>query len=132
MYVLDTDICIELLRNNPSVINKIKSLPEGTEFYTTFINVAELFYGTYCSKEPEQRMKEVEEFLSDIEILGIDLKTANTYGRLKCELKRKGQLIADNDLFIASIILAKEAILVTHNVSHYQRIKELKIENWVA
>ena len=88
MYALDTDHCIELLRGKDSVLSKLKSLDDDIEIevYTTTITAAELFYGAYRMPNPEQRMQEVNAFLSDMEVLDLDLGAARIYGQLKAEL----------------------------------------------
>jgi tRNA(fMet)-specific endonuclease VapC len=101
------------------------------EVYTTTITAAELFYGAYRMPNPEQRMQEVNAFLSDIEILDLDLGAARIYGQLKSELMGRGELLADNDLFIASIALSHNLTLVTHNIHHYERVPNLCLEDWM-
>jgi predicted nucleic acid-binding protein len=54
------------------------------------------------------------------------------YGRIKENLRAKGQIIGENDLWIASHALAEDYILVTNNMREFKRIKGLKIENWAA
>jgi len=133
MYVLDTDHCIEVLRGNDGILSKLESLGEDIEIevYTTTITAAELFYGAYRMPNPEQRMQEVNAFLSDIEVIELDLGAAQIYGQLKAELTRRGELLADNDLFIASIALSRNLTLVTDNTRHYERIPNLCLENWM-
>jgi predicted nucleic acid-binding protein len=131
VYLLDTDICIELLRSNSRVVSNIEKLPEDTKVYTSIINASELLYGAYLSDKKEQRIVEVKNFLSDIEVLGIDLRSAEIYGELKSVLKQKGNLIADNDLFIASVAKRNELTLITHNIKHFEKISGLKIEDWM-
>jgi predicted nucleic acid-binding protein len=131
VYLLYTDICIELLRSNSRVVSNIEKLPEDTKVYTSIINASELLYGAYLSDKKEQRIVEVKNFLSDIEVLGIDLRSAEIYGELKSVLKQKGNLIADNDLFIASVAKRNELTLITHNIKHFEKISGLKIEDWM-
>jgi Predicted nucleic acid-binding protein, contains PIN domain len=131
MYVLDTDHCIELLRGNPKIVSKFKSLRKNTVLHTTIITIAELLYGAHRLPNLQERLKEVDAFQEDIEILGLDLSAAKVYGRLKAELAQKGEILADNDLFIASITLSRRLVLVTHNSQHYKRISGLGLEDWV-
>jgi tRNA(fMet)-specific endonuclease VapC len=133
MYVLDTDHCVGLLRGNEGVLSKLKSLDDDIEIglYTTTITAAELFYGAYRMPNPEQRIQEVNAFLSDMEIHDLDLGAARIYGQLKAELAGRGELLADNDLFIASIALSCNLTLVTHNTHHYERIPNLCLEDWM-
>ncbi|MEO0095347.1 MAG: type II toxin-antitoxin system VapC family toxin [candidate division WOR-3 bacterium] len=126
-YIIDTDICIEILRNNQRVISKIKNLPSDIDICTTIINAGELFYGAFHSDNPNQRIKEVMAFLNDITIMPLDLNAVEKYGEIKSRLRKLGQLIPDNDLFIASITIVNNGILVTQNIAHYKRISELKI-----
>ena len=57
-------------------------------------------------------------------------KSAKKYGELKNSLEKSGQILDDADLFIAAICLINNWILVTNNEKHFQRIKDLKCENW--
>ncbi len=95
------------------------------------ITIAELLYGTYRLPDPQKRLKDIDGFREDIEVLGLDLAAARVYGQLKAELATRGEVLADNDLFIASITLSRGLVLVTHNSQHYKRISGLHLEDWV-
>ena len=131
MYVLDTDTCIALLKGNEKVVNKIAILSAAAEIYTTIVNVSELYYGAYHSERLEENLKNVVDFINDTDILNMDFSCAEEYGKLKSQLRKAGTPISDNDLFIASIVLSKNFILVTNNEKHFGRLKELKMENWL-
>jgi tRNA(fMet)-specific endonuclease VapC len=132
MYVLDTDHCIELLRGNPGILSRFRSLRRDAVIYTTIITIAELLYGIYRLPNPQRKLEDVDAFRRDAEVLGLDLAAARVYGQLKAELVQRGELLADNDLFIASIVLSRGLVLVTHNSQHYERISGLRLEDWVA
>ena len=132
MYVLDTDHCVELLRGNPRIVHRFRSLRRDTGVYTTIITIAELLYGTYRLPDPHRRLEDVDAFREDIEVLGLDLAAARVYGQLKAELVQRGKVLADNDLFIAGIVLSRGLVLVTHNNQHYERISGLHLEDWVG
>jgi len=131
MYVLDTDHCVELLRGTPKIVFKFKSLRRDTVIYSTIITIAELLYGAYRLPNPQERVKDVDAFRGDIEILELDLAAAKVYGQLKAELAQRGEILADNNLFIASITLSRGLVLVTHNSQHYERISSLILEDWL-
>jgi len=57
---------------------------------------------------------------------------ADIYGRLRADLEAKGRRLAEPDLRIASIVLARELVLVTGNVRHFSRVPALKVENWLS
>ena len=53
-----------------------------------------------------------------------------TYGEYKALLSKNGIIIDDMDLLIASTAITHNLTLVTNNVRHFGRIKELEIDNW--
>ncbi|MBI4607495.1 MAG: type II toxin-antitoxin system VapC family toxin [Candidatus Rokubacteria bacterium] len=131
-YLFDTDHAVALLRNHPTVRSRVEGLSDDAELYTSVITAAELFYGAYGAKDSVHRVEEVRRFLADVEVLGLDLEGSEIYGRLKARLRAQGQLIADNDLYIASIALRHELVLLTGNTRHYERLPGLRLESWLT
>ena len=129
MKLLDTDVCIEILRGNARVIERRRRTPD--EVATTWITACELAYGAAKSRAPESNRALVVAFLATLPILELDWAAAERFGRLKADLERAGTLLADADLLIATITLARGAGLVTGNRRHYERIPELRIEDWI-
>ena len=129
MKILDTDVCIELLRGNTRVIERRRRTPDAVA--TTWITACELAYGAAQSRAPEANQALVVAFLATLPILELDWVAAEHFGRLKADLERAGTLLADADLLIASIALALGAGLVTGHRRHYERIPELRIEDWI-
>ena len=91
-----------------------------------------LYYGAYNSKYKEKNLTNIHILAEKISILNFDDKSARLFGEIKSYLKNKGLPILDADIMIASIALANDLILVTNNTSHFERIPDLKIENWLA
>ena len=52
------------------------------------------------------------------------------FGEIKSNLERKGNVIEDMDILIAATALSHNLILVTNNVKHFEKVKDLDIENW--
>lgn len=129
MRVLDTDVCIEILRGNRLMIRRRQETLD--QVATTWITAAELYYGAAKSKDPEDKTLAVSEFLQTLEVLQIDDEAARQFGRLKAGLEYSGQRLADADLFIGSICFARGAVLVTGNIGHYRRVTSLTIEDWM-
>ena len=129
MILLDTDICIELLRGNAKVIDKRQGYEEKAAI--SFMSVAELFYGAEKSDNVGENAKLIEEFLLTIEVIHSDLEILRKFGDLKAKLGSAGNILADADIFIAATTLAKCNMLITGNVNHFRRIEELRIENWI-
>ena len=132
MFCLDTDILSSILRPTPS-LEVIRRLAETDprEQFTTSITLGELLYG--AARKGSARLAERARSLigEAIRILPFDSAAAEVYGRLRAELEAGGRRLADPDLRIASIVLARELTLVTGNVRHFARVPGLRIENWL-
>ena len=129
MILLDTDICIELLRGNAKVIDKRQGYEEKVAI--SFMSVAELFYGAEKSDNSGKNSRLIEELLLTIEIIHSDMEIFRKFGELKAILGSAGNILADADILIAATTLAKCNMLITGNVNHFRRIEELRIENWI-
>jgi tRNA(fMet)-specific endonuclease VapC len=127
--ILDTDVAIEILRGNERVIEaRHRALDEVG---TTWITACELAYGAAKSRSPDRNQSLVAEFLATMPIFGINRLASEQFGRMKADLKRGGNILADADLLIAAITRARGASLVTGNRRHYERISDLRIEDWI-
>lgn len=129
MRVLDTDVCIEILRGNRQVIQQRQKTLD--QVAATWITAAELYYGAAKSKDPDAKTLAVSQFLRTLAMVQMGDEAARQFGRLKAELEYTGYRLADADMFIGSICLARAAVLVTGNLRHYERITGLKIEDWI-
>jgi len=125
-YILDSDILIYFLKGKEDIVKKVISLPQN-ELCITIINYTELLYGIYNSNNVEQNKEKILPFLDNFDILPFDKKSSEIFAKLKANLKRKGNLIADMDLMIASITIANKATLFTNNLKHFERIEDLKL-----
>lgn len=128
-YLLDSNICIHLLRNRKEVIDAISSV--GWDMCCiSELSVVELLYGAECSNNPEQNRMEVKSFVKDMEIIPFNV-SIEEFCRQKARLRTQGMLIEDFDLFIGSTAVATGYTLVTENVKHLSRLQGITIENWV-
>ena len=91
---------------------------------------AELIYGAYRSARIDEHLQELEEFSSLFKSAPFDAKAAAVYGRIRRDLESVGKSIGPNDLLIASIALANDLTLVTHNIREFSRVGELRLEDW--
>lgn len=129
MILIDTDVCIEILRGNKKVINKRNKFDEAISI--SFMTVAELFYGAQNSGNPEHNQSIVEEFLLTLQIIQSDFSIMKRFGSIKATLKKKNNLVPDADIIIASTAIEKCEFLVTGNTEHFSRMDGLKIDNWI-
>lgn len=129
MILLDTDVCIEMLRGNRSVIDKRHEYDE--EIALSFMSAAELFYGAEKSSQRKKNINLVEELLITVEIIHTNIDVLKRFGELKAALTQSGEILPDADIFIAATALTHCSMLVSGNVNHFRRIAELRIENWI-
>lgn len=130
-YMLDTNICIYILNKKPiSYIKKLEKLEEKYTIAISSIVLAELQFGISNSKYKEQNQINVNSLISKLEIIDFTAQCASYYGEIRANLKRKGIIIGNNDLLIASHALCEKATLVTNNTSEFHRVDNLKLEDW--
>lgn len=95
---------------------------------TSTICLAEVWEGVFGSPHKERDEKTLKSFFKELDIIWFpNEKVAKIFGKLRNDLRKKGKLIADLDLLIASICLNYDLILVTSDIDHFKRIKGLKI-----
>lgn len=128
-YLLDSNICIHLLRNRKDIIEKITEVG-WNNCYISELTVVELFYGAECSSMPKENYEEVEAFVNTITVLPIS-SCIREFCRQKAILRKQGLLIEDFDMFIGCTAVANNCTIVTENVKHLSRIEGIDIENWV-
>ena len=134
-YLLDTNICIYIIKKSPEkVIKKLESIPnnEGkNEIYLSSVTVSELYYGVEKSSQLEKNLEALKGFLTPFQIINFDHESAEVFGRVRSDLERKGTVIGPYDLQIASIAIAHDLVLVTNNIKEFKRVDGLNLENWV-
>jgi tRNA(fMet)-specific endonuclease VapC len=131
MYFLDTNICIYYLKGKYSSIIKYFEGISYDEIKIPVIVKAELLFGIEKSKQKEENQKIYDKFINTFEIINLDNESLKYYAKIRYGLEKNGNIIGSNDLFIASITLAHNGILVTHNTNEFRRIPQLAVEDWV-
>ena len=131
MYMLDTDICIYIIKRKPgSVLKRLEMLQPG-QLAMSAITFAELMNGAKKSQQVEWNVAKLNELAELLEIRPFDQIAAIFYGDIRSLLEKKGNIIGSNDLLIAAHALSLDWILVTNNEKEFKRVDGLKIENWV-
>ena len=130
-YILDTDICIYLIKRQPmEVIDKFQGIVPG-EIAISSVTAAEMMYGVAKSQYKDKNKSALESFFAPLEIVDFDFKAAQHYGVIRAYLEKMGTPIGAYDLMIAAHALSLGLILVTNNEREFQRIPDLIVENWV-
>ena len=130
-YVLDTNIITAILKGNERVKRKAQELIlQGKEIFINGISYYEIKRGL-LSANAQAQLKKFEMLCKQFGLILLDTQNIfDTASDIYADLRRKGQLIGDADILIASIALCKNSILVS-NDTDFNRVKDLKIENWL-
>lgn len=125
-YLLDTNIVIEILSGNVQIAEKIKELA-GFSLCTTVLG--ELYVGVYRVSNKIKHEKKLLDFLGYCKVILTDTSTSQKFGEISASLYKKGKPIPSNDIWIASIAIQHDLILVTRD-NHFKEVEGLKIESW--
>lgn len=129
-YMLDTNICIYIIKNKPKkVIIELKR-HKPSEICVSAITYAELTYGVEKSMAVEKNRLALALLFSNIEVLNFDIKAAIHYGKIRAYLEKQGTPIGPLDMMIASHAMSLGYTVVTNNIKEFERVPDLKLENW--
>lgn len=133
MYLFDTDAITNILKKRPSkkIVSKLTNLNRDCQFLST-ISIGEIVYGAFKSSKPNHYLNNLKNILLPlINILPFDHKSAYIYGMIRAKLESRGESLPTADVQVASIAIANDLTLVTGNINHFNRISNLKIEDWI-
>ena len=133
MYCFDTDVLSATMRREPdlALVRRLAQLPPAEQF-TTAITLGELLFGAE-RRGSERLRRAVRDLIAGaLTVLPFDEPAAEAYGSLRAGLESGGEPLAEPDLRIASIALARDLILVTANTRHFDRVPDLRVENWLT
>jgi tRNA(fMet)-specific endonuclease VapC len=131
-YLLDTNICIYIRQQRPAaVLRRFRKLSQG-EAALSVITYGELFYGAAKSTQRAMALEQLRELLHWMPALPLPESAGEAYGRIRAELAAKGEMIGNNDLWIASHALAAGLTLVTNNEKEFRRVRGLRAQNWTV
>jgi len=130
--MLDTDTCISLIKARPDKISRRLSRLPVEDVGVSSVVAAELWYGVALSEKKKLNEAALRDFLDFVNVLDWPSGACPVYGRIRAHLKKKGTPIGAMDLLIASHAVFLSAALVTNNTREFDRVPELKVENWLA
>jgi tRNA(fMet)-specific endonuclease VapC len=131
-WLLDTNACIGFLSGRAQrVLARIREA-DPADLRLCSIVKAELLFGARKSARPSENLARLGAFFAPFQSLPLDDRAADHAGRIRAALQADGTPIGPNDLLIASIALAQDLTLVTHNLSEFGRVQGLRIEDWEA
>lgn len=130
-YLLDTNVLIELIHGNRTVINHIIDVGISS-CAISVISVHELYYGAYNTPSEKyfiQEMNRIKMLLSRFKIISLP-EMPDDYGRIKTSLRLHGHIVDEFDMMIAGQALFYGLTVVTNNLKHFRDIEDLKLEDW--
>jgi tRNA(fMet)-specific endonuclease VapC len=131
-YLLDTNICIYIRQRRPEeVLRRFRKLRPG-EAALSVITYGELLYGAAKSRQRMAAMEQLRELVRLLPAQAMPESAAQSYGAIRADLESKGEMIGNNDLWIAAHALAAGLILVTNNEREFRRVRGLKVQNWTS
>ena len=128
MYLLDTNICIAVLKNNSQVIQHFQV--KYYDCYLSSLVLAELYKGVYCSTKVKENLNTLTLFAEALPKVEFDEKAAIEFGKIQSELRKIGKPTGELDALIAAVARSRQDIVVTNNIRHFINIPDLKLENW--
>jgi len=129
-FLLDTNICIYIRQNRPeSVLRRFRTLRDG-EAAISVITHGELVFGASRSQQREEALQRLSELLNWLPALPLPETAGYIYGTTRADLASRGEMIGNNDLWIAAHAVAAGLTLVTNNEREFRRVRGLKVQNW--
>ena len=126
-YLLDSNVVIAVLKGNSRVIQQLESIAVGDVSLSALV-VHELYYGAHKSQRRDENFSVLDRL--QFQVLEFDREDAITAGEIRAHLALRGTPIGAYDVLFAGQALNRGLTLVTRNVSEFERVDGLKIENW--
>lgn len=130
IWLLDTNVLIHAVRGRPPGVRERLRQESPDDVAVSSVTVAELWYGAEKSVDPDRKREAWTTVLAPFQVVAFDRGAAEHHARIRYLLRRRP--IGERDLLIASIALASDLTLVTHNATEFSRVPELRIEDWAA
>ena len=131
MVLLDTNVCIYFMKNaHPQLTEKLLSC-DPADLLISAVTVYELEYGAEKSSWGESNRQKLAMFLAPFNVIPFTADDAVFAGKIRGYLERKGTPIGPYDIQIAAQALARDIPVITHNTGEFERVPNLKVEDWV-
>ena len=129
-FLLDTDICIYLIKNRPPEVLETFRQHRPSDIGISSVTLFELQYGAEKSNQRLKALKALEHFISPLSVADFDADAAAQAAAIRAQLEAKGTPIGPYDVLIAGVARSKRLVLVTNNLREFSRVEGLRVENW--
>lgn len=130
-YMLDTNICIYVIKKKPESVLKKFHEEFNSGLCISMITLAELMHGAEKSQAFEKNKAMIDELLETLPVLPLKNSVAYEYAKIRAYLEKRGTPIGVMDMLIAAHAKTEGLTLVTNNMREFERVPDLKLENWV-
>ena len=130
LYLLDTNVIVIYLNQRSLILRERLEAIAPEEIAVCSVVKFELFYGAMRSGNPTRNLARQREFLNLFVSLNLDDLAATKAGEIRANLAELGTPIGPYDLLIAAIAIINNLTLVTHNTREFERVPELRFEDW--
>ena len=130
-YLLDTNVCIRVLRDRPASARE-RFNREADGLCISTIVLTELLHGAAKSARPIDNRSKVDSLANRLTILPFDTEAAGHAADIRADLERQGRTIGGYDVLIAGHARSRGLIVVTGNLGEFTRVAGLRCEDWLA
>ena len=121
--LMDTNVIVRVLNGNREVINELSKI---SSLCTCTVVLGELMYGAAKSAHVVQNKQNAKSFCSRYPLLGVSNIVAEFYGEIKKDLLSHGNVMSENDMWIAATALANDMTVITQD-RHFEHIQNLMV-----
>jgi tRNA(fMet)-specific endonuclease VapC len=129
-FLLDTDTCIYILKQNELVIARLLSTARE-DVMVSVITEAELRTGAAKSSSPVKSLHAIENFLRPLTVIDFTSDDAIAYATVRAKLERAGTPIGPLDTLIAAQAVARKLTVVSNNEREFRRVAGITVDNWL-
>ncbi len=130
-YMLDTNLCIRVLRDRPQAL-RARFNAEADGLCISTVILYELLVGAAKSARPVETRTGVERFAARLAVLDLDEAAAAHAGDIRADLERRGMGIGAYDTLIAGHARSRGLTVVTGNLREFTRVDGLRCEDWLG
>ena len=128
---LDTNIITAFLKNDLKAVEKTS---DYLEFFDKLsINIISYYEILRGLKDlgNREKIERFEDFIRENELISIRKETVQKAAEIYAYLKKEGNMIEDADILMAATAIVEDLVLITNNIRHFKRVKDLKLDNWL-
>ena len=121
--ILDTNVIIRIIKGDKAVAEQARKLKS---IHTSAVVLGELLFGSEKSHQSQSNREKYMQFCLSYQVLDVTKEVASKYGKLKCELQSLGDIIPENDMWIAATAITNNMVVVTQD-RHFEHIPGLTV-----